>query len=341
MNAFTNLMLAVFLLCNGAVAVAQTRSGVSDSSLKESSTEEPYIQFDDTRSMNWPQGFAVVEIKSSRDNAVQKAYLCKSRSSVPQPLIVSLHTWSGNYTQKDPIAPLCQQKDLNYIHPDFRGENRTASACCSELALADIDDAISFAVKNAKVDTARIYVIGVSGGAYATLSTFMKSKHLIKKFSAWAAITNLEAWYRESILLKNKYAADVLACTESGEILNVQEARQKSPLYMKTPVEKLKNAQLFIFAGIYDGLQGSVPITHSINFYNKLLKDAGVKEQSKYVSDQEKLALLEHRLPLGKFESIADRKICLQKQYGNLRLTIFEGAHEMLPEYALNEILHD
>lgn len=333
------ISFSLFIVATACFAQLQP-SGV-DTSSKKNATDTSYIKFDDTRKTNWPGEFQVAEIQSSKDGTLQKAYFYKSGLNAPQPLIVSLHTWSGTYSQKDDIALLCKQKDLNYIHPNFRGENKTASACCSELALSDIDDAIAYAIKHANVDTNRIYVIGVSGGGYATLSTFMKSKHRIKRFSAWASITNLEAWYHESIILKNKYAADIFACTDSKEELNVTNARKKSPLYMKTPVEKLKTAKLFIYAGIYDGLQGSVPITHSINFYNKLLAEAAVKDKTKYVSDQEKLQLLEFRRPLGNLGSIAGRKICLQKKYGNVILTIFEGDHEMLPEYALNEILKD
>ncbi|RAK03184.1 prolyl oligopeptidase family protein [Larkinella arboricola] len=302
---------------------------------------EPYIRFDDTRNVTWPSDFEVVGIPSTADGQVQKAYFYKTRSGRPEPLIISLHTWSGDYAQKDDLAALCQQRDLNYIHPDFRGANKSPSACCSELALADIDDAIAFARKHAQVDTSKIYVIGVSGGGYATLSTFMKSKHPVRKFSAWASIADLEAWHRESTILRNKYAADVIACTDSGEALNRESARRRSPLYMKTPVKRLKTAQLSIYAGIYDGLQGSVPITHSINFYNKLLTDLAVSDRSRYVSDQEKLHLLELRQPLGKLGTIADRPICLKKRSGNLTLTIFEGNHEMLTEYALNELLNE
>ena len=301
--------------------------------------DENYIKFDDTRNTNWPSEFEVVEIVSAKDQAVQKAYIYKAKAHEPKPLIVSLHTWSGDYSQKDELAQICRRKDLNYIHPDFRGPNVISSACCSELALTDIDDAISYAIKNANVDISKIYVIGVSGGGYATLAAFMKSRHKIKKFSAWASISDLPAWYQESRILGNKYADNILSCTDSKGELNVENAKQKSPLYMKSPVKKLENTELHIFAGVYDGIQGSVPITHSINFYNKILTDLSVQDKSKYVSDSEKLELLEFRRPLAELGIIAGRKVCLKKEHGNLRLTIFEGNHEMLSEFAMNELL--
>ena len=302
---------------------------------------ESFIKFDDTRQAKWSKDFEIVEIESSIDKSVQKAYFYKSKSSEPKPLIVSLHTWSGDYSQNDDKAEISKQKDLNYIHPDFRGANNTVNACSSELALTDIDDAINYAIRNSNVDTTKIYVIGASGGGYATLSTFMKSKHNIKKFSAWVPITDLIAWYNESKIRRNKYSENILDCTDSKNGLNIENAKQKSPIFWNTPTEKLESSKLTIYAGIYDGIQGSVPITHSINFYNKLLIDLSVTDTLKYVSPSEKLKLLEKREPLGEFGNIADRKVYLKKEFGNIRLIIFEGNHEMLTNFALNELLED
>ena len=103
----------------------------------------------------------------------------------------------------------------------------------------------------------------------------------------------------------------------------------------------MQQSDLYIYAGIYDGIQGSVPITHSINFYNKILSDLHVTDQTLYVSDKEKLQLLEYRTPLGDFGKISGRKICLIKQYNNIKLTIFEGNHEMLTEFAFNELMEN
>lgn len=300
-----------------------------------------FIAFDDTRQTTWDPDFKVVDVKSSVDQSLQKAYFYKSKSSAPKPLVVSLHSWSGTYEQKDGLAELSKTKDLNYIHPDFRGVNWTKDACCSEMALTDIDDAIDYAIKNSNVDLSRIYVIGSSGGGYATLATFMKSKHLIRRFSAWVPISDLPAWYAQSKIMGTKYAADILNCTSSKDSLNMEIAISKSPIYWETPIEKLNTTELQIYTGIYDGIQGSVPITHSINFYNKVLRDITVSDSTSYVSNSEKLNLLENRKSLSDFGSIGGRKVFLRKQSGNLGLSIFEGNHEMLTEYAFNELIRE
>ena len=307
----------------------------------EKSAVAAQVPIKPSKDTTWSKAFEQVDITSSVDQHVQKAYLYRSTASTPQPLVISLHTWSSDYTQYDALAALCQRQNVNYIHPNFRGTNTTEDACGSTLALADIDDAITYALAHTHVDTSRVFVIGVSGGGYATLSTFMKSKHTIHKFSAWASIADLVAWHDESTIRENKYAANILACTGSVGKLNVAAARQRSPLYWPTPSSKLPHTSLSIYAGVYDGLQGSVPITHSINFYNKLLADLGVSDTSAYVTAHEKLQLLEFRKPMGNFGSIADRKVCLVKEFDNIRLTIFEGNHEMLTAFALRELLEE
>ena len=95
----------------------------------------------------WGDSFKIVEIKSPLDGAIQKAYFYPTTKKDPQPLIVNLHTWSNDYTQYDTLSDLSKAKDYNYIHPDFRGANRTKDACCSELVISDIDAAIDFAIK--------------------------------------------------------------------------------------------------------------------------------------------------------------------------------------------------
>ena len=315
------------------------RHNKSSWSFLKDSYENIKDKHDENHKNYWGEEFEVLEINSSLDNNIQKAYAYRSKSNTPQPLIVSLHTWSNDYSQYDALAQMSKQKELNYIHPNFRGANNTINACCSDLVIADIDDAITYAIEKFNIDINNIFVIGFSGGGYTTLCTFMKSKHNISKFSAWASITDLSTWYQESELRNNNLDQDILDCTGSKNILNIEFAKKKSPIYFITPKEKLETEKLYIYTGIYDGIQGSVPITHSINFYNKLLSDLKVIDTLYYVSDMEKLNLLEKRIALDEYENIADRKIILKKEFENISLKIFEGNHEILTEFALNELL--
>lgn len=61
-------------------------------------------EWDNTSKSEWNPAFSVIDIPSTKDGSLQKAYFYKSTDVKPQPLIISLHTWSGNYTQKDPLT---------------------------------------------------------------------------------------------------------------------------------------------------------------------------------------------------------------------------------------------
>lgn len=296
----------------------------------------------DSLALKWKPEFKLIEIRSQADGEIQKAYFYPSTAKDPQPLIVSLHSWSWDYRQEDSLADLSKEKNINYIHPDFRGVNNTKNACCSDLVIADIDAAIDYAIVHGNVDTSKIYVTGRSGGGYATLASFMKAKHKIKKFAAWVPLADLAKWYEQTKARKLKYPAEILLCTSSlNGGLNKEVAMEKSPMYWKTPVDKFDYSMVDIYVGIYDGLESNspIPITQSINFYNKLLQDMAATDSSAYIADSVKLKLLEYEKPLGDYGKIADRDVCLVKQYKNLRITFFTGGHEMLQQFAFDELV--
>ena len=47
------------------------------------------------------------------------------------------------------------------------------------------------------------------------------------------------------------------------------------------------------------------------------------------------------KIILCNLSSVADGRINLQNEYSNIQLPIFEGEHEMLTTYALNELVQD
>jgi len=307
---------------------------------------QPETTWDNISKREWNSAFRNVEIPSSADGKIQKAFIYASKSQQKKPLIVSLHTWSGDYSQEDPLAREILARDWNYIHPDFRGANKTFESMGSNLVVSDIDDAIQFALKNTNADPEDVHIIGVSGGGMATLTAYMNLRYPVKSFSAWAPISDLEAWYWESVGRKQKYAADIINALSKDSVLNKEEAIRRSPLYQKFPRELRKGSRLFIYEGIHDGYTGSVPITHSINMYNRLLSEIKYKvfnseeisrksaTDKDMVSDAEIINLLTKRInPEGdKKKAIFGRSIYLSREFENIQLTVFEGGHEQLPQ---------
>lgn len=284
---------------------------------------------------DWPEGFSIVEIESSIDRTIQRAYFFSAESSEMQPLIVSLHSWSGNYKQQDPLAKKAKDNDWNYIHPDFRGPNWTKDACLSDKALSDIDDAIQYALDKGSVNKQSIFVTGVSGGGYATLEIYLRTRHKIKAFLSWAPISDLDAWYWQSRFRGNKFDSDILKCTSNGFILDKQEALKRSPLYFELPPSL--TGRLEIYAGINDGFTGSVPISHSILFFNKLVEH--YEKASNVVNQEDIIRLLTRSVSrVDGMREIDGRAVLYSKEMGQFLLTIFEGGHEMLPDFCFRRM---
>lgn len=285
--------------------------------------------WDDTQKKKWPEGIHEISVKSSVDGTEQKAlFFAPSNPSEKRPLIVSLHTWSGDYTQFDPLVFKVVEKGYYYVHPDFRGPNNSKEATGSQLVISDIEDMIRHLLHTQRIDPNEVHIVGVSGGGYATLLCYNRLKLPIKSFSAWVPISDLESWYHETSRRNLAYAGQIVKSTSDNGVPNLAEMRSRSPLF-----DTIKNrpSELFIYTGVNDGYTGSVPITQSIRFYNKLAQ----RNEDK-VTDQETITLLSQRqLPHVSGPFLEGRKLYVQKKSNNVTLRIFDGTHEQLTQVAL------
>lgn len=296
--------------------------------------------WDDTRRIAPDASLLEVEIPSSMDETKQKTMFRASTRPEACPLVVSLHTWTNDYHQRDPLAAQCLELDWNYIHPDFRGPNCTPDACGSPMVISDIDDAIAYAIDRAPIAPSEIHVIGASGGGHAALVMYMNSRHPVTSFSAWVPITDLEDWYHESVGRSRKYAGDILAATSSGnDQLDEAEARRRSPMHMPLQSNLPGKRKLYLRAGIHDGHTGSVPITHSLRFYNRIVREKGGDEADLVSVDDMFILAVARTFPHAVTERyLGGRKIHYCRSYKNVELTIFKGGHEMLVPVALDHI---
>lgn len=279
-------------------------------------------------------------IASSLDDELQYFYYYKSTGAENRPLVVSLHQWGADYsTYRNSLASETKAKNWNFIRPDFRGPNKHFKACGSKYVIADIDEAIDWAIRNLPIDTTEIYVVGASGGGHAALCHFMKSQHRVKEYSVWVPITDLKRWYYEGKTRNQKYTSDIIRCTcETCYDFNQNKAIKRSPLYWSTPKKKLNSCKLKIYTGIHDGYTGSVPIIHSISFYNKIVEDLGGSESDLVSCDEITWMLTTRTSPSQTKEKIGDREIHYFKTFKNISLTIFEGGHEILVDSVLEKM---
>ena len=316
------------LIVSAAIAVACLCIGILTIALLD--TWSPHTAPD------WPADFSLVQIQSSMDGDLQPAYFFASKSTARRPLIVSLHTWSGNYAQHDPLAHMVRTENWNYIHPDFRGPNSSPDACLSDKVISDIDDAIRYAIANANVDRSNIFVTGLSGGGYAALGSYMKTQFRINAWLVWAPISDITAWYQQSRARHTGYDKDILKCTSTSPAasLDIDEAISRSPLYWEPPEGQ---GRMELYVGINDGHTGAVPISHSILFYNRIVEFHGYTESGISETDMVTLLRREH-VSTVQPGYIDGRMLLYARSTPPISISIFDGGHEMLAAFNIKRI---
>ena len=277
-----------------------------------------------------------IQVRSSLDGTIQPSYVIlpdgAGQGGRPRPLLVSLHTWSGDLEQRNlELEEAARQIGWIYLFPNFRGRNNHPEACGSNKAQQDILDAIEWCKTKYSVDTRRIYLSGNSGGGHMTMLMVAKNPDLFAAASAWVGISDLEDWYKTQNERKSRYARDIARCCGGvpGESAEVdREYRDRSPI---TFLHRAKNVPLDISAGVHDGHKGSVPIRHSLNAFNAIAK----ANQTPVITAAEIEQLsranghLDHPAASDQVEDPSfGRAIYLRRMSKNARVTIFEGGHE-------------
>ena len=226
----------------------------------------------------WPKEVRDLRYLSNADGTLQPTLYYSPKTDGPVPLLVGLHTWSGDYLQTSakyggPYAAWCIEKGWAFIAPSFRGPNRRPEACMSELAVEDVLSAVQFVRGRRAVDPDRIYLIGVSGGGHAALTLAGRRPDLWGGVSAWVGISDLTAWHAECKKSGRKYWRDIEASCGGAPGSNATvdlEYRRRSPL---TWLAAAKRVPLDINAGIRDGHDGSVPISHTLHAFNAIAEE--------------------------------------------------------------------
>lgn len=293
--------------------------------------------FGAARAMDFPEEVQKIKYRSAADNTDQPALYYAPKIQDPVPLLVGLHTWSDDYTQtmSVPYAQWCIEHHWVFIHPSFRGPNIKPTACGSELVVKDILSAVEYAKKNAKIDEKRIYLVGASGGGYASLLMAGRAPEVWAGVSAWVPIIDLKAWHAESKTRKSNYFKNVEASCGGDPETDPKAAEEAQKRSASTYLAAAKNLPLDINAGIHDGHSGSVPISHSLRAFNLLAaeKDRISDEQIQFFVEKEKVpAGLEFK---GSDALYGKKKVLFRRESGNARVTIFEGGHEPIFEAAL------
>ena len=270
-----------------------------------------------TKSMNLNE----ISYPCSIDDSNQKAmWYAPEKQSTPIPLLVGLHTWSGNYKQSSgkTYFKLAKQRGWAMIFPNFRGPNRTPDAMCSAKAVQDIVDAVTYAKKHANIDSNRIYLCGASGGGLMAMMMAGRHSEIWAGVSAWCGISDINAWHTYNKMKRRGYGKQIelaLGGDPSANPALAAEAKRRSPV---TYLSNAKKVSLDIYGGSKDT---SVPPIHSEKGFEAVVgKDIPWD--------------LKHSNKVGGF------KILKRKTLQNTRLTIFDGGHTIVYNAAIDWLSH-
>ena len=285
----------------------------------------------------WNKMVQSITYVSSADNTRQPMMFYKPQTDESRPLLVALHSWSANYRQKESViyAEWAIANNWIFIHPNFRGPNTKPQTTGSELVVGDVLSAVEYAKANASVDENRIYTVGWSGGGYLGLLLAGRAPEIWAGVSAWVPISDLNVWYEESRRVGTKYFRQIAASCGGdpvGDTAAAAECRKRSPL---SYLERARDIPIDINHGIRDGHgSGPVPLSQSLHAFNLLAasSDRLSEEDIKYFTR-------EAQVPPALRSETTDPlygglRILFRRQSGNLRITIFDGAHDKNTEAA-------
>ena len=295
-----------------------------------------YQEFLHENAVQW-EGEQEIQYRSSADGSVQPAMFFPPAEKEPVPLLVALHTWSGDYRQDfhGACVQWCKEKGWVYIHPNFRSPNRRPEATGSDLVVQDIVDAVTFASGHANVDPTRVYLVGTSGGGYTALLMAGRRPDLWAGVSAWVPVVDLQRFYHENKARGGKYWHEVENSCGGPPGASAEVDRQyklRSPI---TWLEGARSVNVDINAGIRDGHEGSVPVSHTLRAFGKIAhpQDRFTEEEIDYFDREAKVP--KHLLQKISDPTYGDKQPLIRRHTDRVRVTLFDGGHELIPQAAL------
>ncbi|MCB0991102.1 MAG: alpha/beta fold hydrolase, partial [Acidimicrobiales bacterium] len=284
-----------------------------------------------------------VTIISSADGAAQPAMWLPAPEA-GRPVLVVLHSWSAAYDQQwsIPFAQWARDSGWAMIAPNFRGVNKQPTATGSELAVADVVDAVQYATARG-ADPDRVFVIGFSGGGHMALQMAGRHPELFAGVAAWVPVYDLPGWYvyNEVYAPWRHYIPHIEGSCGGAPrpgTAAYDSCVQRSPM---THLDAARAAGLpvYIAGGLRDSI---VPPSHAARAFNQLADPADrftqrqVDHFDHFVMPPE----LEGQPGAPSYFGPEDKQVVLSRSSGPVTFVLFNGFHEMFFEPALKWFAH-
>lgn len=273
-----------------------------------------------------------VTIESTADGTRQPALFYDSGSARKKPLLVVLHSWSEDYQQQYglPYGVWAIEHDWVFVHPNYRGRYDNPEATASQKAQQDILDAVAYAKAHARVDPARVYLVGFSGGGMTSLIMAGRHPELWTAVVAWVPVFDLVDWYGEVRTRFRNYARDIRRSCGGAPRPGTRaerECRQRSP---SSWLEGARGqpVRILIATGLHDPF---VSPRHGLAAFNVLAEEADRLPEPVMARIAE--GAIPKDLPAPSpdpLHTIAGRPLLLELTSGNVTLRIFDGRHDVV-----------
>ena len=157
--------------------------------------------------------------------------------------------------------------------------------------------------------------------------------------SAWVPPADLAAWHAETSAKRQVYAEHLAAVCGGapGDSVEVDlEYRRRSPVHR---LSEAKDVRIEIAAGIRDGHDGSVPISHTLESFNVLARVNGLANRvipGEIIDEMVRTARIPASLGEPPQDTTYVRPVLFRREAGPVRVTIFQGSHEIQTAAAID-----
>jgi len=222
---------------------------------------------------------------SSYDGTLQEAVLQlpPDHDTTPRPLVIALHGWLGwnEAYYRETIGAYggaAAERGWLLAAPETHGERPVPEglspgrrSLASRASQHDIMDTLAYVDTNFSVDLDRVYLVGRSMGGMMSATTGAKYPDRFAAIVSDAGVTDLEAWYGESLgWRKEEIAAECSGTPEE----NPYEYQRRSSLHMPGNLVPLP------LALVHGRNDDKVPPHHAEDLYEAVLSLGGALVES-------------------------------------------------------------